>query len=92
MRRQTVVNWLIEQLANVKYNPLEEHGYLNAKRRIIEKARDMEKQQIEDVFKLGVWNGWDSPQGTDTELLDVKKYYDFNCSEIPNNSKQKIWR
>jgi hypothetical protein len=42
----TAVEWLIEQLENVEYNPLEKGGYDTAKKRIIEQAKQMEREQI----------------------------------------------
>ena len=42
----TAVEWLVEQLENVDYNPLEKGGYDTAKKRIIEKAKEMEKKQM----------------------------------------------
>jgi len=42
----TAVEWLLEQLENVDYNPLEKGGYDTAKKRIIEQAKAMEKEQM----------------------------------------------
>jgi enolase len=44
--KQTAVEWLVEQLENVDYNPLEKGGYDTAKKRIIEQAKEIEKQQM----------------------------------------------
>ena len=46
MAQQTAVEWLVEQLENVDYNPLEKGGYDTAKKRIIEHAKAMEKEQL----------------------------------------------
>ena len=43
--KQTAVEWLQEQLKDVKYNPLETNGYLNALERLYDQAKEMEKQQ-----------------------------------------------
>jgi hypothetical protein len=52
--KQTAVEWLIEQLENVDYNPLEKGGYDTAKKRIIEQAKAMEKEQIQTAYLNGV--------------------------------------
>ena len=51
--KQTAVEWLQEQLKDVKYNPLEKNGYSNALERLFKQAKEMEKQQIIDAFNLG---------------------------------------
>lgn len=43
--KQTAVEWLQEQLKDVKYNPLEKNGYSNALERLYQKAKEIEKQQ-----------------------------------------------
>jgi hypothetical protein len=43
--KQTAVEWLQEQLKNVKYNPLEQNGYSIAKEGLFSQAKEMEKQQ-----------------------------------------------
>lgn len=43
--KQTAVEWLQEQLKDVKYNPLETNGYSNSLERIYDQAKEMEKQQ-----------------------------------------------
>lgn len=50
--RQTAIEWLVEKLENVDYNPLEKDGYDTAKKRIIEHAKTMEKNQIVDAFDI----------------------------------------
>jgi hypothetical protein len=49
----TAVEWLVEQLENVDYNPLEKGGYDTSKKRIIEQAKEIEKQQIINAFGIG---------------------------------------
>jgi hypothetical protein len=51
--KQTAIEWLQEQLKDVKYNPLEKNGYSNALERLYEQAKEMEKQQIIDAFTVG---------------------------------------
>ena len=43
MAQQTAVEWYIEQIENVQYNPLDKGSYDTAKKRIIEQAKQMEK-------------------------------------------------
>lgn len=42
----TSIEWLINQLTNVKYNPLEKNGYSKAVEKIHEEAKEMHKQEI----------------------------------------------
>jgi hypothetical protein len=54
--KQTAVEWLQEQLKDVKYNPLEKNGYSNALERLFKQAKEMEKEQQgyseEELFKI----------------------------------------
>jgi hypothetical protein len=47
---QSSVEWLIEQLKDVKYNPLEKDGYSNALDRIFEQSKSKHKQEIIDAY------------------------------------------
>jgi len=53
MAQQTAVEWLVQELENVDYNPLEKGGYDTAKKRIIEQAKAMEKDQICEAWQHG---------------------------------------
>ena len=53
MAQQTAVEWLVQELENVDYNPLEKGGYDTAKKRIIQQAKLIEKQQIINAFISG---------------------------------------
>ena len=72
--KQTAIDWLVEQLENVDYNPLEKGGYDTAKKRIIEQAKAMEKEQITEAYDDGLFDG----------SMDIvkdrmyKKYYNEN--------------
>jgi hypothetical protein len=44
--KQTAVEWLKNQLKDVKYNPLEKNGYSNALDKLYDQAKEMERQQI----------------------------------------------
>jgi uncharacterized membrane protein YcaP (DUF421 family) len=50
--KQTAVEWLLEQLKDVKYNTLEKNGYSIALEKIHKQAKEMEKQQIIDACNL----------------------------------------
>ena len=41
---------------------------------LLHKAKEMEKDQIEDAFQLGKWNGYDNAKGL-TELIDPTQHY-----------------
>ena len=53
-KKQTAVQWYIEQCENIKYNPLEKNGYTIAKEKIIKKALQMEREHIEDAYGDGL--------------------------------------
>jgi hypothetical protein len=44
----TAVEWLLEQLKDVKYNTLEKNGYSIALEKIHKQALDMEREQLID--------------------------------------------
>jgi hypothetical protein len=46
MSKQTAVEWLENQLKDVKYNRLEKNGYTNAVNNLYAQAKQMEKEQI----------------------------------------------
>lgn len=46
--KQSSVEWLIDQLDDLQYNPLEKNGYENAKNRLREQAKAMGKKQCVD--------------------------------------------
>jgi hypothetical protein len=52
-KNMTSIEWLIDQLTNVKYNPLEKHGYSKAVEKIHEQAKEMHKQEIIDSYNTG---------------------------------------
>ena len=55
--KQTAVEWLLEQLKDVKYNTLEKNGYSIALEKIHKQALDMEKEQIMNANIAGVNQG-----------------------------------
>lgn len=72
---QTAVEWLQNQLKDVKYNPLEKNGYSIAEERLFNQAKEMEKQkqgyseeELKSAFKIGFNIGYGSP----VQELDLK--------------------
>ena len=59
--KQTAVEWLVDQLKYVKYNPLEKNGYSNALERLYQQAKEMEKEQIRYAWKRGYNKGYYDP-------------------------------
>ena len=57
MSKQTAVEWLENQLKNVKYNPLEKNGYTNALNNLYAQAKQMEKDQIIGAYDREVIDG-----------------------------------
>jgi hypothetical protein len=51
MKKQTAVEWLENQLKDVKYNRLEKNGYTNAVNNLYTQAKQMEKEQEAEIFK-----------------------------------------
>jgi hypothetical protein len=70
---KTAVEWLVEKLTNGHY--LDE----GMKQKVIEQAKEMEKEQIEDFFNAGVRYGSGSVMSTewgeDTEEYNFEQYY-----------------
>jgi hypothetical protein len=50
-KKQTAVEWLENQLKDVKYNRLEKNGYTNAVNNLYAQAKQMEKEQEAEIFK-----------------------------------------
>ena len=55
-KKQTALQWYIEQCENIKYNPLEKNGYTIAKEKIIKQALEMEQEQMKEVYVKGIKN------------------------------------
>jgi len=49
-KKQTAVEWLENQLKDVKYNRLEKNGYTNAVNNLYTQAKQMEREQIVDAY------------------------------------------
>jgi len=50
-KRQTAVEWLENQLKDLKYSPLEKNGYSNALDKLYAQAKAMDKQQKKEIHK-----------------------------------------
>ena len=49
--KQTAVEFLEEQIKDVKYNPLEINGYSNALEKLFEQAKEMEDENMINFLK-----------------------------------------
>jgi len=58
MSKQTAVEWLENQLKDVKYNRLEKNGYTNAVNNLYAQAKQMEKEQMIDAYYEGKQYGF----------------------------------
>ena len=71
--KQTAVEWLVEQLPLIQQEGL---------RDIIEQAKEMEKEQMQDLFKAGVNYGAGyviaTEWGEETTEFDFENYYNRN--------------
>lgn len=71
MAQQTAVEWLEEKLAkNLKH--IVQNVDSDLMQSLFEQAKQMEKEQIEDAFQSGKWNGFDEDQ---SEFKDPTEYY-----------------
>ena len=71
MENKTAVEWLIEQIKDDQFKKVKTDLQWS---KIFEQAKEMEKEQIEDAFQLGKWNGYDNANGL-TDLIDPSQYY-----------------
>ncbi len=89
MSKQTAVEWLENQLKDVKYNPLEKNGYSNALDKLYAQAKAMDKERIEENMAKAITFGWDLSQNhrlnTEEKLLQMQK--DFITSVIEGGDK-----
>ena len=76
MSKQTAVEWLENQLKDVKYNPLEKNGYSNALDKLYAQAKAMERDQIRESYIAGF-----------SERDDVNKRLYFNPLAITYNER-----
>lgn len=74
--KQSAVEWLQEQLKDVKYNPLETNGYSNALERLYDQAKEMEKKQIIDACNFGYYEGCAYMSDIKSKYESFEQYYD----------------
>lgn len=71
MKNQTSIKWLIKELnKNVNFVPM---VHWDAIREIVQKALEMEKQQIVDAVNVGFDEGAKFPE--DIKLNNAEEYY-----------------
>ena len=80
---KTAVEWLQEQLKDVKYNPLEKNGYSNALERLYEQAKEMEKQQQDELAIDFI--KWTISQEAEDLIYDLKMVGEV--SEFPTTEE-----
>lgn len=68
VKKQTAVEWLVQTLEE-KYS-----GFLDSNKEIIQGAKEMEKEQIEDAFGDGKWD-WDDYITKGIVSKDLVEYY-----------------
>ena len=89
MSKQTAVEWLENQLKDVKYNPLEKNGYSNALDKLYAQAKVMEKEQTEENMAKAITFGWELShyhRAKEPEVL-LKMQKDFITSVIEGGDK-----
>ena len=67
MKELTAIDWLIKKLANLNSTQIEWHE-------AIDEAKEMHKEQIQDAFQEGKWNGYETAKGADDDK-DPLIYY-----------------
>jgi hypothetical protein len=71
MKNQTAITWLIKELnKNVNFVPM---VHWDAIREIVQKAKELEKQQIIDAVNVGFDEGAKFPE--DIKLNNAEQYY-----------------
>lgn len=68
MKKQTAIDWLISEL---KDNGLDHIDYAEE---IIKEAKEIHKEQIQDAFQEGKWNGYENAKGA-SDFKDPLIYY-----------------
>ncbi len=76
--KQTAVEWLQNQLKDVKYNPLEKNGYSNALDKLYAQAKEMGKHQIVMAYH----NGYSDAIQSEPKQYESEQYYKENYETI----------
>jgi hypothetical protein len=70
--KKTAVEWLVEQLnEKIDFIPLDKWDVI---RDIVQQAKAMEKEQIEDAFQAGKWD-WNEHITNGEPSKDLAQYY-----------------
>lgn len=74
MAQQTAVEWLIEQISEKQPNGFYVIDTLEDVKRIFEKAKQIEKEQITNAYVHGQNNGYMYRDGG-SDIINVDQYY-----------------
>jgi hypothetical protein len=72
--KQTAVDWQFDQLSSENLLGIFTHDQMTRVMEILEQAKEMEKEQIEDAFQEGKWD-WAEHILNDVESKDASQYY-----------------
>jgi hypothetical protein len=67
---ETALNWLEKEFIKLESTT----GVFGVMYELIEQAKEIEREQIEDAFQYGIWNGWEAKEGK-VEIQDPTQYY-----------------
>jgi hypothetical protein len=87
MKKQTAVEWLVEEMTNQMHLRIEntEIGI-----QLFEEALEMEKEQVEQAYSDGLGNGMHYERGDATEsVLDEVVYYTQNYGDEKSQAESK---
>lgn len=74
MKKQTAVEWLVEQLTSI--GQLEVPMGSNAVTSVIEQAKQIEKEQIIDAYNEGLTFDWEEFEKTaQDDISEAEQYY-----------------
>jgi hypothetical protein len=68
-KKLSAVECYVQGLENLKYNPLEKNGYDNAKQRLLEKAFEIEKEQMIALGKRCFYKGFEKAESDDANCF-----------------------
>jgi hypothetical protein len=68
MKKQTAIDWLISELKDNGFD------HIDLAEEIIKEAKEMHKNQIQDAFEEGKWNGYETAIGA-SDFKDPLIYY-----------------
>jgi hypothetical protein len=74
-KKQTAVQWLISQLALVNNSPFEAIAFYHDNKDLIEKAKEMEKEQICNAYRTLINVHRNSDEITNSDVFYAEQYY-----------------